>query len=356
MAPIAVAQEPVSVPDIAGLKLAATPTEPAASTKESKDKLQWFSETGKPAEEYPYKHLLPDRTSTVHYEPLEEFTHVDPGLAALNDPTPRSFLEGGAVDDLSPEFGSEVQGIQLSRLDDRGRQQLARYVAERGVVAFRDQDFIDQDPEWQIRNWGAFFGRNHIHPTSGQPKGFPELHLVFREWGNEENTEYRFANRVSTVGWHSDVTYEKQPPGLTALFLYDSPVTGGDTAFVSQRLAYERLSPSFREYLETLKVVHSGFEQANYSRERAEKLGKGATYTTVRRDPVKNEHPLVRRHPVTGAKSIFVNRGFCRNIVGLRHEESTSILNFLYDVIEKSADIQVRVRWRPRTVVLWDSE
>lgn len=152
------------------------------------------------------------------------------------------------------------------------------------------------------------------------------------------------------------MTYEKQPPGLTALFLYDSPVSGGDTAFVDQRSAYKRLSPSFRAYLETLSVLHSGVDQANYSRERGEKSNDVKAYGHVRRQPVENVHPLVRRHPVTGEKALFVNRVFSRHIVGLKKEESDALLEFLYTTIERGADFQVRARWRPRTVVLWDSE
>jgi len=92
------------------------------------------------------------------------------------------------------------------------------------------------------------------------------------------------------LAWHSDVTYERQPPSLTALFLFDSPASGGDTGYADQRLAYEHLSPKFREYLETLQVLHSGVAQAEYSR-------KGLRGGIVKREPVENIHPLVRRHP-----------------------------------------------------------
>jgi sulfonate dioxygenase len=127
---------------------------------------------------------------------------------------------------------------------------------------------------------------------------------------------------VTTTGFHSDVTYEEQPPGLTTLFLYETPYTGGDTLYVSQVEAYNRLSPSFQAYLETLSVVHSGVEQANYSR-------AGGRGGVVKREPVENVHPLVRRHPVTGDKALFVNKQFSRRIVGLKTEESDAILNFL---------------------------
>ncbi len=93
------------------------------------------------------------------------------------------------------------------------------------------------------------------------------------------------------------ISYEKQPPGLTTLFLWDTPTTGGDTLFVDQVKAYKRLSPSFREYLETLQVEHSGFEQAKRS---AELHGAESS----KRQPVRSIPPLVRRHPVTGEKAL----------------------------------------------------
>lgn len=94
------------------------------------------------------------------------------------------------------------------------------------------------------------------------------------------------------------MTYELQPPGLTTLFLYDSPSTGGDTGYVDQRGAYNHLSPSFRAYLETLSAVHSGVAQAEHSR-------KGLRGGVVKREPVENIHPVVRTHPVTGEKVRF---------------------------------------------------
>ncbi|CEQ41513.1 SPOSA6832_03241 [Sporobolomyces salmonicolor] len=373
------------------------PDAPAVSTTPSpasapKQKLQWPSQNAKPGESYKYERFLPYFDHDLHLPPLQPFEHVDPeitspspsGLKALDDPEPRSFLNGASIEELTPEFGSEVEGVQLHELDARGRQQLARYVAERGVVAFRDQDFADQDPEWQLRNWGEFFGRLHIHPCSGAPKDYPEFHLVYRDGKSVFN--YEQDTRLTSSVWHSDVctsfvslpfssspestqqvTYEEQPPGLTVLFLYDSPTSGGDTGYADQRYllhfcvhpynrlqsffprgAYNHLSSNFRAYLETLQVVHSGVEQAQFSR-------SGNRGGIVKREPVENVHPLVRRHPVTGEKALFVNPQFSRRIVGLKKEESDAILGLLYKHIAQGVDFQTRVRWKPRTVVVWDN-
>lgn len=186
--------------------------------------------------------------------------------------------------------------MQLSSLSDAGKDQLARFVAERKVVAFRGQDFADL-PIAKALDFGGYFGRHHIHPTSGSPEGHPEVHLVHRGEGDKSHETF-FETRTSSVAWHSDVSYEQQPPGTTFLYILDKPETGGDTLFVNAAEAYNRLSPLFQERLHGLKATHSGIEQANASSARG---------SIRRREPVVNVHPLVRTHPATGEKALFVN-------------------------------------------------
>jgi sulfonate dioxygenase len=107
-----------------------------------------------------------------------------------------------------------------------------------------------------------------------------------------------FANRTSSVAWHSDVSYEQQPPGTTFLYIFDKPESGGDTLFVNAVEAYNRLSPLFQERLHGLKATHSGIEQVNFAKSRG---------GIKRREPVVNEHSIIRTHPVTGEKAIYVN-------------------------------------------------
>lgn len=263
--------------------------------------------------------------------------------------------------DLTPSIGSEVRGVQLSKLSNAGKDQLARYVAERKVVAFRGQDFADL-PIKDALEWGGYYGRHHIHPTSGSPAGHPEVHLVHRSAG-DTSAEQFFETRTSSVAWHSDVSYEAQPPGTTFLYILDKPETGGDTLFVDAVEAYNRLSPLFQERLHGLKAVHSGIEQVNAARARG---------SIVRREPVFNAHPIVRTHPVTGQKGIYVNpqckspgigqtgcvltqRVVTREIVGMKKEESDVLLKFLYDHLAYGADFQARVKWEEKTVVVWDN-
>ena len=111
------------------------------------------------APEYRFSHLLPAFSQGERYPPLEFFDHVDPGSRALTHEDPDAFLEKAIVSDLTPRFGSEVRGVDLAVLSAEGRDQLALYVAKRGVVAFRGQDdFINASPERYLE-WGRHFGR-----------------------------------------------------------------------------------------------------------------------------------------------------------------------------------------------------
>lgn len=242
-----------------------------------------------------YANYLPSWNPSQRYPPLTPFEHTEHGKDA--DSSLKDLLAPGSqVVDLTPSIGSEVRGVQLSKLSDAGKDQLALYVAQRKVVAFRGQDFADLDIKDALA-WGGYFGRHHIHPTSGSPEGYPEVHLVHRSAG-DTSAEAFFETRTSSVAWHSDVSYEAQPPGTTFLYILDKPETGGDTLFVNAVEAYNRLSPLMQERLHGLKAVHSGIEQVNAAKARG---------SIVRREPVYNAHPIIRTHPATGEKGIYVN-------------------------------------------------
>jgi sulfonate dioxygenase len=188
------------------------------------------------------------------YPPLELFDHYEHGKNA--DHSFPNLLKGAEVSDLTANIGAEVTGVQLSKLTDTGKDELALFVAQKKVVAFRGQDFADL-PIQEALDFGGYFGRHHIHPTSGAPEGYPEIHLVHRGSDDTSARDF-FAERTNSITWHSDVTYEKQPPGTTFLLLLDGPAAGGDTLFANQAAAYNRLSPEFQKRLHGLKVVHSG--------------------------------------------------------------------------------------------------
>ncbi|KAI0907552.1 hypothetical protein F4824DRAFT_326909 [Ustulina deusta] len=288
-----------------------------------------------------YPHYLPTWDKSLKYPPLEPFEHYEHGKDA-DTSFPELLPASAEVTHITPSIGTEVHGVQLSSLSDAGKDQLARFVAERKLVAFRKQD-LKELPIADALKFGSYFGRHHIHPTSGAPEGYPEIHLVHRAAGD---TGADLADRVTSVAWHSDVSYEQQPPGTTFLYILDTPDTGGDTLFSNCVEAYNRLSPLFKERLHGLQAVHSGFEQVAVAHSRG---------SINRREPVSSVHPLVRTHPATGEKALYVNPQFTRYIVGLKREESDAILKFLYNHIAVGADFQARVKWEEGTVVVWDN-
>jgi sulfonate dioxygenase len=226
-------------------------------------------------------------------------------------------------------------------LTDEQKNELALLIAERGVVVFRGQDFKDIGPVKQ-KEFGSYFGKLHVHvcPTPHSPsfsvadinflkqpvgahvQDHIELHNIYLGPDNLYRAQRR-STRLTTTGYHSDVSYEHQTPAITILTLLQVPSTGGDTGWTSQVAAYERLSQPIKTLLEGLRAEHSGYPQA----EGAERDGKH-----VRRKPVISKHPIVRIHPATGEKALFVNPGFTKKIDGLKDEESDAILKLLFDV------------------------
>jgi len=297
-------------------------------------------------EKYKYTEYLPVYDEVTKFLPLKPFEFNDRGLVANKD-KPNLFSKDNPnlkVTKLTPLIGTEIRGLQLSQLNDLQKDELALLIAERGVVVFREQDFKDIGIEKQ-KEFGRYFGPLHIHPVGAHVKDHLELHNIYLGPDNEYRSKRR-SNRLTSTGYHSDVSYERQPPGITILTLLSVPPTGGDTAWVSQTAAYQRLSSPIRALLEGLRAEHSGFPQA----EQARRDGK-----FVRREPVATLHPIVRVHPATGQKALFVNPGFTKRIEGLKDEESDALLRLLFDHITKGQDFQVRVKWEEGTVVLWDN-
>ncbi|KAI5778535.1 TauD-domain-containing protein [Geopyxis carbonaria] len=300
-----------------------------------------------PASDYAWAHYLPMEDD--YKEPdLVPCTHVEP--ASRVDPRAElTFLHRAtAVTEIVPEIGTEIRGVQISSLSSNELDQMSLLLGRRKLLVFRGQDFCDKHLELQ-KTIVSHFGRLHVHPISDHVPGSRE-HLVFHRTAKADVFRSgAAANRLTTTLWHHDQSFELQPPSATFLTGLSIPKrSGGDTEYVSMVSAFNRLSPSFAGYLETLCAVHSGVEQA------AASLKPGAS-GVLRRAPVESVHPVVRVHPGTGEKALFVNRAFTTRIVGLRQEESTALLELLYRFVETATEFHARVRWEDRTVIVWDN-
>lgn len=234
--------------------------------------------------------------------------------------------------DLTKPLGSEIGGVRLCELDAGDAEAIRKLAAERGVLVFRDQQMSVAD---QVA-LGSKLGELHVHPAATAPDGFPEVLVIHTD---AESTY------TAGDGWHSDVSCDERPPAISMLRIEQTPSVGGDTLFSSMYAAYEALSPTMQEFLGTLTAVHSG--------DRAYRGRYG--YRDVDKVYPSAEHPVVRTHPETGRKALYVNGGFTQRIKGLKQKESELLLRFLYDHIAYGVAFQCRVRWEPHTVTMWDN-
>ncbi|CAF9917081.1 MAG: hypothetical protein HETSPECPRED_003116 [Heterodermia speciosa] len=276
------------------------------------------------------------------WEPLTELPYHDRGIHGHPQ---FSNLLAGATDvfDYNPKIGTEVHGVNLAKLTNAQKDDLARLISIRGVVFFRDQADLDIDSQ---RELGRYFGKLHKHATTSVPSrpGLEDVHVVY----TDEKSKDQRAKFTPTFLWHSDVTYELQPPSYTLLKVLTGPPRGGggDTLWASQYAVYDALSAPMQKYLEGLTALHSAKMQAEGSR---------AAGRPVRRDPIVTEHPLVRTHPVTGWKSVFFNPGFVTEIVGVPKVESNAIISYLNEVITTTPELHVRFQWQKNDAAFWDN-
>ncbi|THC90496.1 hypothetical protein EYZ11_010042 [Aspergillus tanneri] len=173
----------------------------------------------------------------IWFDPLPPFTYEDPALR-VTDKSKRNLLTPGAkVTEIQPRMGTVVEGVQLNQLTDAAKDELALLVSERKVVAFPDQDLIDDGPAAQ-EAFMSHFGKPNYQPVSGSVRGHPGFHIIHRD-GNREEISRFLEQRTTTTLWHQDVSYEIQPPGYVMLGLLEGPEVGGDTVFAATDMAYK---------------------------------------------------------------------------------------------------------------------
>jgi taurine dioxygenase len=208
---------------------------------------------------------------------------------------------------------------------------------------FRDQDITSN----QFINFGKNFGSLEIHPLIPTLPGHPEI----IEMKSLETGPAPMA-RNSEV-WHSDMSYTKVPPYAGILKAMDIPESGGNTMFLNAALAYEALSGSMKKFLSKLKAVHSIVKTMNNEELLDSNSLKRFIMMNEKLPPI--EHPIIRTHPETGKKLIFVNEIFTSHITGLNSNESDAILQFLYRHIH-NPNFQCRFIWQQNSIAFWDNQ
>ena len=242
------------------------------------------------------------------------------------------------VTPLTPNFGAEVGDIDLSRTLTSGTMRdLERALLKWKVLFFRDQDIDIEDQ----KRLGAWFGELEVHPTAKMGSANAQVIRI------EEDDEHRAHNNL----WHSDVSFQLEPPLGSILRAREMPAVGGDTLFADMEAAYAGLSDDIKERIDGAYAVH-GWPPAWIGMAMRQ---RGVTdREEFRRRFPDPEHPVVRRHPQTGNKSLYVNTAFTRRIVGMEPSASDELLTFLY---RQAAipEYQCRFRWRPNSIAFWDN-
>jgi len=236
---------------------------------------------------------------------------------------------------LTPAIGAEIFGVDLARpLGNQQFQEVHDALMENLVIFFRDQDMTHD----QHKDFGRRFGRLHMHPSSNPvSQQHPEI-LVIKA---DEKSTY-----VAGEEWHSDVSCDPEPPMGSILYMKELPPdNGGNTLFANMYRAFETLSPPVQKLCEGLVAVHDGAQVYGGRFGRTPPPGKSFP---------RSEHPVVRTHPVTGRKALYVNRNFTTHIVGLAKHESSALLEMLYRHSE-TPEFQCRFAWQPNSVAFWDN-
>ncbi len=239
------------------------------------------------------------------------------------------------VTPVTPRVGAVVSNIDLTALlSNQLVEDLHAALAQHQVLFFRDQRLnLDQQ-----KTLGRKFGELHIHPNIPGPEGHPEILPIHADGDSK---------RINGENWHSDVSCDIEPPLGSILYLHTVPPSGGDTIFASQSAAYDALTPAYQRFLGGLTATHSG--ERSYRRTNR-LLGVDDRHRVF----PQAVHPVVRTHPVTGRKALFVNENFTTHINELSAEESRGVLEFLYTHSTRPA-FQVRFSWQPHSVAFWDN-
>ena len=243
---------------------------------------------------------------------------------------------GIKIQKYSPNLGAIITGVDLSKEINEGQfKDIHKAFLDNQVLFFQNQNEIL--PEIHLK-LGKLFGELHVHPAAPSMPGYPEIFEIHAHKNSKvANGEF----------WHSDVSCDIEPPLGTMLQLHILPETGGDTMFSDMYSAYNELSDKYKSLLDGLIAIH---ESEHLYSGRYEDRG-------VNKDNIKTpvaNHPLIRTHPITGKKAIYVNRTFTTGIEGMNKNESSSILEFLFEHCEH-VNFQIRYRWNKNDMAFWDN-
>jgi len=239
---------------------------------------------------------------------------------------------------LTPSIGVEVHDIDLSKpMDSATLAALRQTLLDWKVIFFRDQNITTEQHLAFARN----FGELEVHPFAPQKEGFPEILPIT----HDEN------NKGKENKWHSDVTWRECPSLGSILRAIEVPEVGGDTLFSDMYAAYDNLPEDIKEMIDGKTAIH------DFAHFRVSMRNRGASEEEIEAMNKKYpmvEHPVVRTHPETGRKGLYVNVAFTQHIVGMEKEKSDALLAYLY-AQAAIPEYQCRFRWKANSLAFWDN-
>ena len=223
--------------------------------------------------------------------------------------------------------GAEVSNIDLRELSEEQVHEIKSAFLEFSVLVFRGQEL---NPD-NLKKISLIWGKPQVHPVFKGMEDFPEI-IEIKNLGEKYHTN---------AHWHSDVTFEHEPPDATLLYSLEVPDVGGDTLFSNQYQAYEELGKELKDSLESARAIHSNLSVVLLTG------GSADDAKTV-------EHPIFRTHPETGKKALYVTEAFVQSIKGLDQDESRKTLSELYSHASQERFIY-RHKWSNGDLVVWDN-
>ncbi|MEM5515897.1 TauD/TfdA family dioxygenase [Henriciella sp. AS95] len=242
---------------------------------------------------------------------------------------------------IAGALGAEIEGIDLSDdLSNEAFDTVHQAFLDHHVIFFRDQH--DLSPE-KHKAFGRRFGTLNVHPYVKGMDGHPEILEIIKE--PDETTNFG-------GGWHTDMSFLEEPALGSILHAIEVPPFGGDTLWANQHAAYDALSDGLKETLASLTAIHSA--KGEYGPKGQSALGRKSMDTQAAPDAPEFEHPVVRTHPETGRKGLYVNPAFTMRFKGWTRRESRPLLNYLFEHCRQEP-FTCRFRWEAGSVAFWDN-
>ena len=245
------------------------------------------------------------------------------------------------INSLTPTIGAEISGIDLSNnLNSQDLDNIYKNLIDHKVIFFRNQNLKPEDHVAFAKSFGDI---EPPHPIYPHVENFPEITLLENDPTNPPDTDE----------WHTDVTFKTEPPFTSILYSKEIPPSGGDTLWCSLIAIYEALPENIKIELESKRAIHDmGAFRNNFSSENNEEYSKKLN------DGFKKfgnaVHPVVKVHPILNKKFLYINPSFTRHIIGMDMTDSNNLLSYLFNFMTKP-QYQVRFKWTPNTLALWDN-